>query len=152
MEIQEKRIRILRTWLLFIIVAFILELSALEIPSLTMMNKDTKIVVGLMTVIIFVNVILMIYAFHKDINIVFFISLTTQVSFILCNLKTSYHEGFSPNHIVVKQACSGRLILMALETSHLTSMAVQTQWFKYVVVNLINVIMFSVLVFSNFKA
>lgn len=54
--------------------------------------------------------------------------------------------------MVVRQACSGRLILMALETSHLTSMAVQSQWTKYVIVNLINVVMFSILVFSSFDA
>lgn len=57
--------------------AFILELSALEIPSLSKMNKDTQIIVGLMTVILIVNILLMIYAFHRDINVVYFISLTT---------------------------------------------------------------------------
>jgi hypothetical protein len=39
---------------------------------------------------------------------------------------------------------------MALETSHLTSMAVRTQWLKYVMVNLVNVIMFTTLIVSNF--
>jgi hypothetical protein len=101
-EIREKRMRILRTWLLFIILCFILELSALEIPSISMMNRQTQIVVGLMVAIVAINIVLMIYAFKKDINAVYFISLTTQISFILCNLKTSHHEGQSPNHMVVR--------------------------------------------------
>lgn len=142
--------KILRTWLLFIIVCFIFELSALEIPSISHMNKQTKIIVGVMVVIILVNILLMIYAFQRDINVIFFISMTTQISYILCNLKTTYHDNLNANQNVVKNACSGRLILMALETSHLTSMAVRTQWLKYVMVNLVNVIMFTTLIVSNF--
>lgn len=68
----------------------------------------------------------------------------------MCNLKTTYHDDLSTNQNVVKNACSGRLILMALETSHLTSMAVQTNWLKYVMVNVVNVIMFSSLIINNF--
>ena len=52
--------------------------------------------------IVSLNIMLMIYAFKKDINAVYFISLTTQISYILCNLKTTHHEGNSPNHGVVR--------------------------------------------------
>jgi hypothetical protein len=69
----------------------------------------------------------------------------------MCDLKTTYHESSSENHHVVRNACSGRLILMALETSHLTSMAVQTEWAKYAVVNVVNLTMFTVLIFIDLK-
>ena len=137
-------------WLMFIIVCFIFELSALEIPSVSLMNRETKFIVGLMVFIILINILLMIYSFQRNINVIFMISMTTQFSFILCNLKTSHHEGLSTNQNVVKNTCSARLILMALETSHLTSMAVKTDWLKYVMVNIVNVIMFSSLVIGKF--
>ena len=38
---------------------------------------------------------------------------------------------------------------MALETSHITSLAIETSWMKYFMVNLINFIMFTVLVFNE---
>ena len=40
---------------------------------------------------------------------------------------------------------------MALETSHLTSLAIKTEFFKYVVVNVINLTMFSILIFIDLK-
>ena len=94
---------------------------------------------------------MIIYSLKRNINVVYIMSLTMQFSFIMCSLKTSHHAGTKENHLVVKTACSGRLILMALETSHLTSMAVKTDWVKYAIVNLINIIMFSVIIFIDFK-
>ena len=69
----------------------------------------------------------------------------------MCDLKTTHHQSSAENHHVVRNACSGRLILMALETSHLTSMAIKTEFYKYVVVNVINLTMFSVLIFIDLK-
>ena len=69
----------------------------------------------------------------------------------MCDLKTTHHKSSSENHHVVRNACSGRLILMALETSHLTSMAIKTEFYKYIVVNVINLTMFSVLIFIDLK-
>jgi len=67
-------------------------------------------------------------------------------------MKTSHHAGGAniQNHMVLRNACSGRLILMALQTSHLTSMAVKNHWLKYLCVNVVNILMFTVIVFMQF--
>jgi hypothetical protein len=65
----------------------------------------------------------------------------------MCKFKTTHHLSSVKNHHVVRDACSARLILMAYETSHLTSLAIETSWVKYIMVNLINLMMFSALVF-----
>lgn len=65
-------------------------------------------------------------------------------------MKTTHHKSTAQNHIVVRNACSGRLILMALETSHLTSLACRTQWMRFAVVNVVNITMFTILIFVQF--
>lgn len=72
-----------------------------------------------------------------------------QFTFLLCDMKTTHHASSESNHKVVRNACSARLILMALETSHLTSLAIETSWLKYFMVNFINLIMFGALVFME---
>lgn len=104
--------------------------------------------IGMLTI---VNICLIVYSYKVNIKAVYFISLTMQISFICCNLKTSHHASTPENYIVVRNACSARLILMALQTSHLTSMAVQTEWAKYAIVNIINITMFTILIFLEFR-
>jgi hypothetical protein len=104
-----------------------------------------------MTSLIAIMILLVIWSFVYDINVLYIVSIIMQVAFIMCDLKTTHHKGSAENHHVVRNACSGRLILMALETSHLTSMAIKTEFYKYVVVNIINVTMFSVLIFIDLK-
>jgi hypothetical protein len=104
-----------------------------------------------MTALIIIMSLGIIYSFVYDVNAIFMVSLLMQIAFIMCNLKTTHHASSPENHHVVRNACSGRLILMAIETSHLTSMAVQTEWTKYAVVNIVNLTMFSVLIFIDLK-
>lgn len=93
---------------------------------------------------------MIIYSFYnKRTNTLFVTAMVMQFTFILCDVKTTHHASSEFNHKVVRNACSARLILMALETSHLTSLAIETSWIKYFCVNFINFAMFSALVFME---
>jgi PAS domain-containing protein len=94
--------------------------------------------------------LMVVYSFYnKQANTLFVTSVVMQFTFILCDLKTTHHTSSETNHHIVRNACSARLILMALETSHLTSLAIETSWIKYFCVNFINFLMFTVLVFME---
>lgn len=142
---------ILRMWLIFLIFCFIFEECALEIPSISTFDQKTKIIMIIMTSLIAIMSAMVIWSFYYSTNILYLVSIIMQVAFIMCDLKTTHHKGSNENHHVVRNACSGRLILMALETSHLTSMAIKSEFYKYVIVNVINLTMFSVLIFIDLK-
>lgn len=151
MDGSGRRLNILRMWLIFLIFCFIFEECALEIPSISTYDEKTLNVMRAMTTLIVVMLLGVVYSFVYNINAIFVVSLLMQLAFICCNLKTTHHAGSPENHHVLRNACSGRLILMSLETSHLTSMAVQTEWAKYAVVNIVNLTMFTVLIFIDLK-
>lgn len=109
-----KRLKILRSWLIFLTCCFIFEELALELPGYANMNKASKTSLGMIALLTVVNICLIVYSFKVNIKAVYFISLTMQVAFICCNLKTSHHASTPENYIVVRNACSARLILMAL--------------------------------------
>lgn len=101
------------------------------------------------SMIILMTVMVAYSFFNKNTNILFVTSVVMQFTFILCDVKTTHHASSETNHHVVRNACSARLILMALETSHLTSLAIETSWIKYFSVNFINFLMFTALVFME---
>jgi len=141
----------LRMWLIFLVFCFIFEECALELPSLNTLHPKVKNIMRAITIMLVIMTLLIIYSFVYNIKAIYGVSLIMQVAFIMCDLKTTYHESSAENHHVVRNACSGRLILMALETSHLTSMAVQTEWVKYAMVNVVNLTMFTILIFIDLK-
>jgi len=100
--------------------------------------------------LIILMTLMVIYSFYnKRTNTLFVTSMVMQFTFLLCDVKTTHHASSEHNHKVVRNACSARLILMALETSHLTSLAIETSWIKYFCVNFINFAMFTALVFME---
>ena len=154
-EVIEKpsvhRLVILRTWLIFLTFCFIFEITVLEIPGWALMNTTTQTYISLMAVFIGMITVMLILSFTHNQSIVFFASILMQIAFIMCNMKTTHHISTTANHNVVRNACSARLILMALQTSHLTSMAVKAEWKKYALVNVINALMFTIVIFLEFK-
>jgi hypothetical protein len=148
-DFEMKKMSLLRYWMIFIACCFIFEESALEIPSWGMIDSNTRFFIMVITVLIFVNIILILCS-YKEKNCIYAVSLLFQIAFLGCDMKTSHHTTNTANYISVRNACSGRLILMALETSHLTSLVMKSSWSRFAMVNIVNIIMFSALVFANF--
>ena len=143
---------VLRQWLIFLTICFIFEEVALEIPSIPNLDANTATFILVLSALILINILLIIASFRRGKSILYFVSINFQIAFVMCNMKTDHHAhgGDMNNKMVLKNACSSRLILMALQTSHLTSMAVKTEWIKFMCVNLINIIMFSIIIFNHF--
>ena len=123
LDTNTKRMNILRMWLIFLLFCFIFEESALEIVSVKTYDDTTRNIMRILVSLIVLMLLGVIYSFVYNINAIFLVSILMQFAFICCNFKTEHHAGSPENHHVLRNACSGRLILMALETSHLTSMA-----------------------------
>ena len=123
-----QKLSVLRTWLIFMVFCFIFEEFALEIPSFPMLSATTKSFLGTLMILIMIMIMLIIHSFYKTMNSIYVVSLLMQIAFIMCDMKTTHHFSTPKNHIVVKNACSGRLLLMSLETSHLTALACKHNW------------------------
>jgi hypothetical protein len=145
-----QKLSVLRTWLIFLVFCFIFEEMALEIPSFPKLSGTTKSYIGTLLILIMVMILLIIHSFYKSMNSIYVVSILMQVGFVMCDMKTTHHFSTPENHIVVRNACSGRLLLMSLETSHLTALACKHNWQKYAMINSVNITMFSVLVFVQF--
>lgn len=145
-----QKLSVLRTWLIFLVFCFIFEEFALEIPSFPLLSATTKSFLGTLMILIAIMILLIIHSFWKTMNSIYVVSLLMQVAFIMCDMKTTHHFSTPQNHIVVRNACSGRLLLMSLETSMLTALACKHNWQKYVVINTVNLVMFCMLVFVQF--
>ena len=146
---EVRRLNLLRGWLLFLVFCFTFEEMALEIPSWALIDPTTKLFIGAISVLTLINFVLLCVSVNNP-RTLFAVAIIMQIAFVCCAFKTNHHLSSPENHYVVRIVCSGRLILMALETSQLSALACRGKWARYSFVNIINAFMFAVLAFLEF--